>query len=286
MIDGVSDSFAALGHPSRLAIFRMLARRAPHGVRAGEIAEALGILPNTLTAHLAVLTRARLIGRRRIGTLVRYSLDMGGVGNLVEYLVLDCCRGRPELCAPIAAGAPAGFARPETDGMTEKPRFNVLFVCTGNSARSILAEAIMNHEAGDRFRAYSAGTRPRGAIHPLAYARLRSYRYDTSGLRSKSLLEFDGPGAPRMDFVFTVCDQAANEECPTWPGRPFTGHWGIPDPAAVEGPEAERALAFAEAFRALRNRITAFVSLPLESLDALAIQVGIDEISLTHAAPR
>jgi protein-tyrosine-phosphatase len=156
--------------------------------------------------------------------------------------------------------------------------WNVLFLCTANSARSILAEAILTAEGGGRFRAFSAGSKPKGEVHPASLDLLRRLGHDTSFARSKSWDEFAGPDAPGMDFVFTVCDQAAAEECPFWPGQPMTAHWGVPDPAAAEGTEAERHLAFAEAYRMLRNRITAFVNLPLASLDGMTLKRRLDDI--------
>jgi arsenate reductase (thioredoxin) len=156
--------------------------------------------------------------------------------------------------------------------------FNVLFLCTGNSARSILAEAILNREGGVVFRAFSAGSHPKGRIHLYTLDLLRKLNYKTDILRSKSWDEFAKPGAPQMDFVFTVCDDAASEVCPIWPGQPMSAHWGVPDPAAAEGSEAERRLAFAEAYRMLNNRISIFVSLPLVSLDQLSLQRRLKEI--------
>ena len=165
----------------------------------------------------------------------------------------------------------------------DKP-FNVLFLCTGNSARSILAEAQLNRAGQGNFRAYSAGSQPKGEVHPYALDLLRRLNFDVSGLRSKSWLEFAKPGAPQLDFVFTVCDNAANESCPVWPGQPMTAHWGIPDPAAAAGTEAEVRLAFADAMRWLSNRINIFVSLPLHSLDALSLQRRLDAIGKTQGA--
>ncbi len=156
--------------------------------------------------------------------------------------------------------------------------YNVLFLCTGNSARSILAECILNREGKGRFRAFSAGSQPKGQVHPFAIELLKKLNHPTAGLRSKNWEEFAAPGAPVMDFVFTVCDNAANEVCPVWPGQPMTAHWGLPDPAAAEGTEAERHLAFADAYRMLLNRISIFTSLPMRSLDRLAIQKRLDEI--------
>ncbi|SMH35795.1 arsenate reductase ArsC [Mesorhizobium australicum] len=156
--------------------------------------------------------------------------------------------------------------------------YNVLFLCTGNSARSILAEAILSRVGQGRFRAFSAGSQPKGVVHPYALQLLKSLNHDTSFARSKSWEEFAVPDAPVMDFVFTVCDNAANEACPVWPGQPMTAHWGVPDPAAVEGTEAEKHLAFADAYRMLNNRISLFVSLPLKSLDRLTLQGRLREI--------
>jgi arsenate reductase len=161
--------------------------------------------------------------------------------------------------------------------MTDRP-FNVLFLCTGNSARSIIAEAIMNQLGGGRFRAYSAGSHPKGRINPHTLDLLRGLGHDTAGMRSKSWNEFARPGAPALDFVFTVCDDAAGEACPYWPGQPMTAHWGVPDPAAATGSPAEVALAFKDAYRMLRQRIEVFVALPIRSLDQLSLQAKLKEI--------
>jgi len=156
--------------------------------------------------------------------------------------------------------------------------YNVLFLCTGNSARSIMAECILNREGKGRFKAFSAGSHPKGQVHPLALGLLKKMNYPTAELRSKGWEEFARAGAPHLDFVFTVCDNAANEPCPVWPGQPMTAHWGVPDPAAVEEGEAERHLAFADAYRMLDNRIRIFASLPIRSLDRLSLQKRLDEI--------
>jgi arsenate reductase (thioredoxin) len=156
--------------------------------------------------------------------------------------------------------------------------YTVLFLCTGNSARSILAECILNHEGRGRFRAFSAGSQPKGQVHPFALELLKKMNHPTAGLRSKSWDEFATPGAPALDFVFTVCDNAASEVCPFWPGQPMTAHWGVPDPAAAEGSDAERHLAFADAYRMLTNRISVFTSLPIQSIDRLTLQRRLDEI--------
>jgi len=159
--------------------------------------------------------------------------------------------------------------------------YNVLFLCTGNSARSIMAEAILNRDGKDRFRAYSAGSQPAGRVRPEALDLLKKLNFKTDDFRSKDWSEFAGPGAPEMDFVFTVCDNAAKETCPVWPGQPMSAHWGLPDPAAVEGNETERRLAFSDAFRMLNNRISIFMNLPMASLDKLSLQKKLDEIGRT-----
>ena len=162
--------------------------------------------------------------------------------------------------------------------------YNVLFLCTGNSARSLIAEAILNKIGADKFVAYSAGSQPKGKVNPHAVQLLQRLGYDTSALRSKSWQEFAKPGAPLLDFVFTVCDNVAGETCPVWPGQPMTAHWGVPDPAAATGTEAEIRFAFADALRMLTNRINIFVSLPLEKLDRLSLQRKLDEIGKTKDA--
>jgi protein-tyrosine-phosphatase len=163
--------------------------------------------------------------------------------------------------------------------------YNILFLCTGNSARSILAECIMNRVGAGKFRAYSAGSMPKGQVHPQAIKLLAGLGYETAQLRSKSWDEFAKSDGPQFDFIMTVCDNAAGETCPVWPGKPIQAHWGIPDPAAVEGPDSEVALAFADAYRMLNNRIELFTALPIESLDRLAMKRGMDEIGQTRDTP-
>jgi len=169
---------------------------------------------------------------------------------------------------------------------SDKAAFNALFLCTGNSARSIMAEVLLNRHGHGHFRAFSAGSQPKGRVHPYTLDLLRRMNFDVSGLRSKSWSEFAGPGAPMLDFVFTVCDSAAAETCPYWPGQPMTAHWGVPDPAAATGNEAEIRLAFADAFRMLSNRISLFVNLPIRALDQLSLQRQLDAIGKTKDAGR
>jgi protein-tyrosine-phosphatase len=166
--------------------------------------------------------------------------------------------------------------------VTDRP-YNVLFLCTGNSARSILAEALINHWGRGRFVGYSAGSTPKGKVHPIALELLKHMSMPTEGLRSKSWSEFGRPDAPKLDFVFTVCDNAAAEACPVWPGQPMTAHWGVADPAAVEGSETQKWLAFRQAFRELESRIRIFTSLPLKSLDRVKLQERLREIGRTPA---
>ncbi len=259
---------SALGHDARLAVFRLLARRAPDALRPTEIAAVCGLKPNTLSAHLSRLSEAGLVTARRDGTALYYSLDRAIVAAFTGYLLNDCCRSRPDLCLPAT---PVKLARP----------FKVLFLCTGNSARSILAEAVLRAVGPDRFEAYSAGTHPSGQVNPQVVKLLARAGTATAPLRSKDLSEMQGPDAPEFDFVFTVCDHAANEECPAWPGQPVSAHWGLPDPAAVTGSDADIALAFAAAYRTLNTRIKAFAALPLETLDRLSLQSHVDRIGQT-----
>jgi protein-tyrosine-phosphatase len=167
--------------------------------------------------------------------------------------------------------------------MADTKPLNVLFLCTHNSARSIIAEAVMNRLGMGKFKGYSAGSQPSGRVHPFAMDLLQKLNYDTSALRSKNWEEFAAPGAPQLDFVFTVCDNAANEVCPYWPGQPMSAHWGLPDPSAYEGSETERRVAFADTHRMLYQRISIFTNLPLPSLDKLSLQRHLDEIGRSKA---
>ncbi len=268
----ISHRLAILGHPQRLAIFRLLIRRHPGRLPAGEIAAALALKPSTLSAYLSALVQAGLIGQERAGTSLRYGIEFGAVRETFDYLLLDCCRGRPEICAPLTSllhtGPPA---------MTDR-KYAVLFICTGNSARSIFAESILRAVAGDRFEVYSAGTRPYSELNPFALEVLRAKGHDISRLRAKNISEFRGEDAPALDFVFTVCDRAANEECPAWAGQPVSAHWGVPDPVKVAGTAAEKSLAFQRAYGELQNRIGLFTALPLASLDRMSLQREVDAI--------
>jgi arsenate reductase len=270
---------AALAQDTRLAIWRTLVRRGPAGIAAGRIADHLGLQPSTLSFHLKEMTAAGLLVRRPEGRTVIYSADFASFDRLLGFLTEDCCDGNP--C--LRSSSPV-LAHPSTQSETAmKDCYHVLFLCTGNSARSIMAEALLNGTGGGRFRAWSAGSHPKPEPHPLALAMVRENRLPAEGLRSKSWDEFATPGAPVMDFVFTVCDNAANEACPVWPGQPMTAHWGVRDPAAVEGDEATRRRAFLVAYNELRNRILIFTSLPVDKLDRLALQKKLDDIGRAPA---
>lgn len=279
-----TDALTALGHPGRLAVFRALARRAPGSVRPGELLEALDLKPSTLSVYLGTLERAGLIGSKRDGKSILYRVDFDEVGQLIDYLVGDCCRGRPETCLPMMAGTSKPFMEGQT--MTDRP-FNVLFVCVGNSARSIMAEALLADLGAGKFQAHSAGTRPYSEMNPLALQVLDAVGHDVSAMRAKNIEEFQGPEAPPLDFVFTLCDHAATEECPPWPGQPISAHWGMPDPVKATGTEAEKALAFKATYAQLRRRLSAFVALPIDALDRISLQRRLDDIgqSETNASP-
>ncbi|KIC37571.1 arsenate reductase/protein-tyrosine-phosphatase family protein [Leisingera sp. ANG-M7] len=266
----LSDKLAALAHPNRLALFRLLMRRYPDGVPAGEIAEALDYKANTASAYLSALKHAGLITQQRSGTSLMYAADLTGLRGMFDGLLSGCCQNRPDICNPAAAAA--------MPAPTVEHPLNILFICTGNSARSLLAEAILTQEGGGRFRAFSAGTLPAHAPRPEVLSMLEAKGLDTSSLQSKPLDQFSAPDAPKMDFIFTVCDHAANEECPAWPGQPMSAHWGLADPVKAEGTDAERRLVFQQAYGLLRNRIKAFAALPFDTLDRMSLQHQLDGI--------
>ena len=276
--DTALAAFTALSQDTRLDAFRLLLETGEAGLAAGQISDALGVRQNTMSAHLAQLHQAGLIHSKREGRVIRYFADLDGIRGLLGFLMQDCCGGRPDQCQPFISEI-ASTSRKDPS-MTDDVK-NVLFLCTGNSARSLIAEAIVAREGLGRFRGFSAGSSPEGAPNPHAISLLASLNHDTSVLRSKSWDEFATPDAPKMDFVFTVCDRAAAEPCPVWPGQPMSAHWGVPDPAAVTGSDAEIGLAFADTYRMLRNRISIFVNLPLDTLDTLSLQRNLDEIGQT-----
>lgn len=265
--------FAILGHPDRLAVFRLLMRFAPHSVRPTEIVEACGFKANTLSHYLKDLTLAGLVKVERQGRSLFYSADLEASERLVEYLALDVCRARPGLLSSLSASI-------KENSNMKNHTWNVLFICSGNSARSLFAEALLRDLGSGKFMAFSAGTRPGTSPNPFALEVLERGGHDTSAMRSKHIAEFQEPNSPVMDFVFTVCDTAAAEECPPWPGQPITGHWGLPDPLKATGTDAEKALVFAQTYSALRRRISVFTQLPFDGLDRLSLQASVDNIGI------
>ncbi|MEN8658579.1 MAG: ArsR family transcriptional regulator [Marivita sp.] len=268
----IPDRLSTLGHPQRLAVFRLLMRRYPDRVPATELANALSLKPNTLSSYVSALMQTGLISQERVGTSLRYRVDIEETQAMIGFLLQDCCRGRPEICSPFP-----NDARHKTPEMTDQ-KFNVLFICTGNSTRSIFAEAILRDLAPDRFNVYSAGTKPKSELNPFALQVLQHNGHDISDLRSKNIGEFKGEDPPALDFVFTVCDQAANEECPAWQGQTISAHWGLPDPVQIEGTDAENSLAFHQTYGALHNRMTGFAALPFASLDRISLQKAVDDL--------
>ncbi|HYE00934.1 MAG TPA: metalloregulator ArsR/SmtB family transcription factor [Alphaproteobacteria bacterium] len=263
-------ALAALAHGARWEIVRLLARRGLQGMTAGDLGEAVGIPATALSFHLAQLAQAGLVAPRRIGRQIWYAADSERLDGLLAQLA--------EAFHPDPAAA-AASGRRALDGEAMSSRiYNVLFLCTGNSARSIMAEALLTRWGEGRFRAYSAGSHPKGSVHPLTLELLRSFNFKVDGFRSKNWDEFAAPGAPALDFVFTVCDDAAGEVCPVWPGQPLSAHWGVEDPAAFVGPRDKHLRLFRRVYTELDNRIKIFTSLRLDALDRMTLQRRVAEI--------
>ena len=262
-------ALAALAHDSRLSIFRLLVKCGPTGMPAGDIARVVGIGATALSFHLTELTRANLIRSWREGRYVRYSVEMDGMRALLAFLTADCCNGHPELCATVAW----------EDVMKSDEPYAVLFLCTHNSARSVIAECLMNSLGQSAFNAYSAGSEPRGEVNPFAIKILKNHGHKTTGLRSKSWDEFTGDTPTDIDFVFTLCDEAAAETCPVWPGNPTTEHWGMPDPSAAAGTDSNKLAAFANTYSLLHHHISKFVKLAKQDLDAKSMRRQVKELS-------
>lgn len=254
---------AALAQPTRLEIFRLLMRYRPHGLAAGDIGRLLAVAHNTLSAHLAALEQVGLLASRREGRHIIFAAKPGSADALLAFLTEACCTQGPVACPPDAVTVPA-----RREPVASARPLRVLVVCTGNSARSIMAEAILNREGLGRIEAFSAGSRPQEAPHPAALGLLKDLGYDVSAMRSKSWDEFLGIEAPELDLVITVCDSAAEAQCPVFPGAPLRAHWGLDDPAAAAGPAAAQRAAFLQSYRQLTARVTAFVNLPFEQMAA------------------
>lgn len=274
-----SKRLSALSHPGRLQVLRLLVRHAPQALRPADMHRSLNLKPNTLSVYLGALTEAGLAQATRDGTRLYYRANLAAMGSLIDFLVADCCRGRPDLCATKTSAIFDKGNNPMTD-----KTYSVLFICTGNSARSIFAEALLRDLGGDRFHVHSAGTRPQPELNPFALEVLLRNGHATDDLRAKHISEFQAAAAPALDFVFTVCDTAASEDCPAWSGQPISAHWGLKDPAKVSGTDAEKAYAFADTYAQMRRRVMAFSALPLESLDRISLQARVDEIGATESA--
>ena len=277
--DDLITVFDALAQPTRLEAYRLLLRYVPYGLPAGDIARLLAVPHNTLSTHLSLLERAGLLTARREGRSILYAANAAPAAPLLGALMAEMGYGT----TPRAGGPAVAF--PQLRGTPANDRvYNVLLVCSANSARSLIAEAILNREGRGRFRAFSAGSRPRGTPHPAALALLASLGYETEGLASKSWDGFAGADAPGMDFLITTCDAAAGEPCPAFPGHPLQAHWGLPDPLLVTGGEAAQRAAFLTTYRRLAARISAFVNLPFEDLDLAGLKEAVAQIGRMEGA--
>jgi len=273
-IDSAARVFGALGQERRLAVLRLLIARGPNGLSAGELADQVGMPASTTSFHLSALERAGLVVATRQRQQIIYALRVNALRELIAFLTEACCGGHPELCGDIAQLWPAALE--ERISMT--PAFNVLFLCTRNSARSIIAEAILNRFAGERFHAYSAGSDPADAPIPEVLEKLRAVGHDVSGLHSKSWHLFTGPDAPVLDFVIGLCDTFNGQACPDFGDKAVTASWSLPDPAMFTGSTAERAALLNELYGGLYRRITIFANLPFDKLDRMAVRARLDEI--------
>jgi protein-tyrosine-phosphatase/DNA-binding transcriptional ArsR family regulator len=270
-----ATAFAALSVDARLNLMRLLMAEGPNGLPAGNLSGRLGLPPSTTSFHLAALERAGLTQSTRQGRQIVHAARIAGVRRLLGFLTETCCGGRPELCGDLARLLPPW---PDEDqGMTAA--FNILFLCTHNSARSIMAEAIMQKYGGGRFHAYSAGSDPIAEPNAEVTAKLQTLGHDTDKLRSKLWDEFTGPHAPRMDFVITLCDTPRGQECPDFSGVAVTAAWPLPDPAKFTGSSVERAALLNELYASLRRRLDIFMALPFASLDRMAMKKRLDELA-------
>jgi arsenate reductase len=276
----IIDALGALAQPTRLTAFRRLLASHPDSVPAGEIARICDVPHNTMSTHLGILTRAGLVAVERQGRGMNYRADLRGFRSLLRFLARDCCRGRLDMCADLARLVPE-----EDDDMKDTavtPAFNVLFLCTRNSARSIIAEVLLKKIGKGRFNAYSAGSEPAKAPLPEVIERLKALGHDVSHLRCKSWNEFTGPSAPRMDFVIALCDTIQGQTCPDFGEKMITGAWPLPDPAKFTGSPTERTTLLNELYAMARRRIEIFTSLPFASLDRMALKARLDEIGDTN----
>lgn len=266
--------FAALAQETRLRLLTVLANCGAEGMAAGELAEALQQAPSTLSFHLSALEQAGLARSRRQGRSIVYAVQPEATRKLLMVLATISGAGQSEAIDAIARLVPVATKME----IRMEPAFNVLFICTRNSARSIMAEAILGRISRGRFNAYSAGSRPASAPMPEVLDRLESFGHDIAKLHSKSWETFSGPSAPRMDFVITLCDPADSEACPDLGDRPITANWPFPDPAKFHGSEVERTALLNELYGMIRRRLEAFANLPFCSLDRIALKARLDEL--------
>lgn len=276
-----TQGFAALSQETRLNLMRLLASRGASGMAAGELAAALGQVPSTLSFHLAALEQAGLIQSTRQGRQIIYAVRFAGLRALFGFLTETCCGGRPDLCGDLARLLPDDHQ--EDHRMTAA--FNVLFLCTRNSARSLMAQALLERLGKDRFNAYSAGSEPADAPMPEVIERLRTLGHEVAHLRCKSWEEFARPDAPRMDFVITLCDTLQGQDCPDLGTRPITSAWPLPDPAKFTGSAAEHATMINALYAMIRRRLEIFINLPIASLDEMALKKRLDELGDAVRAP-
>ena len=274
------ESLAALAQPTRLATMRRLLAAFPASLPAGDLARACDAPHNTMSTHLGILSRTGLVAVERSGRSMNYRADVEAFRGLVMFLTNDCCGGKPELCGDIAKLIPAQ-APPLPEENALMPAFNVLFLCTRNSARSIMAEALLERLGNARFRAYSAGSAPARRPMPEIIDRLKQLGHDVSRLRPKSWDEFGGPNAPRMDFVIALCDSPRGQVCPDLGDNFVTAAWPLPDPAGFKGSAIERTTLLNELYGMVRRRIEIFISLPFANLDRMALKKRLDEIGDT-----
>ncbi len=272
--NAAADVFGALSQESRLLVLRLLMSAGPNGLRSGEIADRLALHPATTSFHLNALERAGLTQARRQGRQIIHAARFAALRELIVFLTETCCSGRPELCGDIARLLPD--IPEETDTVT--PAFNVLFLCTRNSARSLMAEAILAKLGGDRFRAYSAGSDPARAPMPEVIEKLEALGHDVSRLRCKSWTEFTRAEAPRMDFVIALCDTLQGQQCPDFGGHVLTASWPLPGPAKFAGGSTERALLLNELYASMHRRIGIFVNLPFASLDRMSLRHRLEDL--------
>jgi protein-tyrosine-phosphatase len=271
-----AEIFGALGQESRLGVLRLLLEQHPTGLPAGDLADRLRMPASTTSFHLSALEKAGLVENVRRGRQVIYSMRLAALRELLGFLTQTCCGGRPELCGDLSL---ALLPVPDrADGV--QPAFNVLFLCTRNSARSIMAEAILTRYGGGRFRAYSAGSEPSDAPMPEVLESLAMVGHDISGLHSKPWDRFMGPDAPRMDFVIALCDTLDNKACPDFGETALTAKWGMPDPAKFTGSPVERSTMLSELYGSLYRRIMTFINLPFSKLERMALKARLDEIGV------